>query len=275
MQFRLHPEELLLLALKHPFHGNAGPLGDDFRDILGRHGLRHDRVLDCSLPGRQLINLFLRRGDLAVAQFGHFAVIARPFGRLRLNLIVVDLLTGRLQPVDDLFLFVPSRHQGRTFLLEVLQLRFDLLHLDPDAFAANGLPLDLELADPAVKIGDGLRDGIHLQAQLGGRLIDEINRLIRKETARNVSVAEIDGSDERIVLNLDLVMVLVFLLEAAEDRDRLCRRRFVDRHDLEPPLQGLVGLEVFLVLIQRRGADGPQFTPGQGRLKDVGGIHGA
>ena len=46
-------------------------------------------------------------------------------------------------------------------------------------------------------------------------------------------------------------------------------------HHLEPPLQGLVGLEVFLVFVQRGGADGAELAAGQGRLQDVGRVHRA
>ena len=39
--------------------------------------------------------------------------------------------------------------------------------------------------------------------------------------------------------------------------------------------EGLVLLEVLLILVERRRTDGTQFATCQGRLEDVGGVHGA
>ena len=51
-------------------------------------------------------------------------------------------------------------------------------------------------------------------------------------------------------------------------------RRLGDEHHLEPALQGLVLLEVLLVLVQRRRADGAELAAREGRLQDVGRVHG-
>ena len=69
------------------------------------------------------------------------------------------------------------------------------------------------------------------------------------------------------------MVVLVTLLQAAEDRNGVLLRRFIDHHFLETPFESLVLLEIFLKLVERRGADGPQFAPGEGRFEDVRGIH--
>ena len=69
------------------------------------------------------------------------------------------------------------------------------------------------------------------------------------------------------------MVVLVTLLQAAEDRNGILLCRFVDHHLLETPFEGLVLLEIFLELVERRGADGPQFAPRKGRFEDVRGIH--
>ena len=46
-------------------------------------------------------------------------------------------------------------------------------------------------------------------------------------------------------------------------------------HDnLETTFQCLVFLEIFLVFIERRGTDGPQFSSCQSRFQNIGGIHG-
>ena len=84
---------------------------------------------------------------------------------------------------------------------------------------------------------------------------------------------EVHRRDQGVVLDPDLVVVLVALLQATQDRDGLRRRRLVHHHHLEPPLQGLVGLEILLVLVQGGGADRAELATRQGRLQDVGRIH--
>ena len=86
---------------------------------------------------------------------------------------------------------------------------------------------------------------------------------------------EVHSRNQSVVLDAHLVVVLVTLLQASQDRDGFRGRRLVDHDHLEPPLQGLVGLEVLLVFVQRGGADGAELAAGQGRLQDVGRVHRA
>ena len=51
--------------------------------------------------------------------------------------------------------------------------------------------------------------------------------------------------------------------------------RLVHHHGLETALQRLVFLDVLLVLLQRGGANGVQLAARQGRLEQVGRVHGA
>ena len=69
------------------------------------------------------------------------------------------------------------------------------------------------------------------------------------------------------------MVVLVALLQAAEDRDGILLRRLIDHDLLETALEGLVLLEVLLELVERRGSDRPQLAAGECRLEDVCGIH--
>ena len=71
------------------------------------------------------------------------------------------------------------------------------------------------------------------------------------------------------------MVVLVTLLQAAQNRDGFRGRRLVHHDHLEAAFQGLVGLEVFLVLVQRGGADGAELATRKGRFEDVGRVHGA
>ena len=70
-------------------------------------------------------------------------------------------------------------------------------------------------------------------------------------------------------------MSLVFVLEAAQDRDGILDRRLVDVDRLEAASQRRVLLDVLFVFVERGGADAVQFAARQRRLEQVRGVHGA
>ena len=69
------------------------------------------------------------------------------------------------------------------------------------------------------------------------------------------------------------MVVLVALLQSAEDRDSRELVRLVYHYGLEAALQSLVLLEVFLVLVERSGTDAAQLAARKCRLEDVGSVH--
>ena len=71
------------------------------------------------------------------------------------------------------------------------------------------------------------------------------------------------------------MVVLVALLDASQDADGVHLVGLVHHHGLESALQGLVLLEILLILVERGGTDGSQFATRQGRFQNVGGIHGS
>ena len=88
-------------------------------------------------------------------------------------------------------------------------------------------------------------------------------------------MAEVHCRDKRIILDTHVVVVLIALLKAPEDRDGLGGGRLVDHHFLETALQCLVLLKVLLVLVEGSATDGAKFAAGERRLEDVGRIHRA
>ena len=163
VQLGLHAQQLLLLALEHPLHGNTRPLRHDLGDVLRSNRLGNNRFLDGGSLRGEVVDGLLRRDHLAVAELRDLAVVARTLGRGRLDLVVLHLLAGRLQPGEDVLLLVPALHQLVALRIQLLQLGFQFLHLQGHALALDGLLLDLLLADGAVQVVDGLRHGVHLQ----------------------------------------------------------------------------------------------------------------
>src|SRR5438067_2465104 len=68
-------------------------------------------------------------------------------------------------------------------------------------------------------------------------------------------------------------MHFVALFQPAKDRDRVLDRRLADVPRLEAALQRGVLLDVLLLFVERRGADGAQLAAGQGRLEHVRRVH--
>ena len=70
-------------------------------------------------------------------------------------------------------------------------------------------------------------------------------------------------------------MLLVPVLQPAQNRDRVLDARFVDIDRLEAPGERRVLLDVLLVFVERRRPDAMQLAARQRRLEQVRGVHGA
>ncbi len=64
----------------------------------------------------------------------------------------------------------------------------------------------------------------------------------------------------------------VFFAQTTQDGDGVFHRRLAYEHRLESPLQRGILLDVFAILVERRGANRTQFAAGQRRLQHVGSI---
>ncbi len=137
------------------------------------------------------------------------------------------------------------------------------------------LLLDLELNDAALEAIERLGLGVDLHADARRGLIDQVDGLVRQLAIGDVAVRERGRGHDRRIGDLDLVVHLVALLQAAQYRDRVLHRRLIDQHGLEAPFQRGILLDVLAVLIQRGGAHAVQFAARQRGLEHVAGIHRA
>ena len=217
VKFILDTEQLLLLALEHLCHRDTRPLGHDFGDVLRGDRLGNDRILDGCLPCRKLVDSLLSLGQTPVSYFRNLAVVAGPLRSRSLNLVILHLLAGFLEPGQYILLVVPLLHQSFPDSQFVGQFLLNLLGLQGRSLSLDCLLLDFELADVAVQFCDRLRNRIHLQTQLGCSLIDQVDRFVRQETAGYVPVGQVHCRNQGVILDAHPVMVLVFLLQAPED----------------------------------------------------------
>ena len=119
----------------------------------------------------------------------------------------------------------------------------------------------------------GLEFDLHLQPR--GRLVDEVDGLVGQEAVGDVAVRQRGGRHQRRVGDAHAVVLLVLLLQAAQDGDGVLHRRLGDEDGLEAPRQGGILLDVLAVLVERGGADAMQLAARQRGLEQVARIHGA
>src|SRR5436190_4903058 len=270
----LHVEELLELALDQPLHGNAAPARDDLGDVLLVDFLLEElQILLYRGEGRRISReLLLEFWKVAVSEPSDPLEIAGPLRLLLLEPERFDLLAR----LDDLgkrgALPLPVRLEARELGLGLGDLLLDeaaarlprgvLLPLQPEA-------LDLELAPLPLERVDLDRHAVELDPEPGGRLVDQVDRLVRELPVGEIALRHDRGRDERGVLDLHLVEILVALAKTPEDRDRLLHGRLRDQDRLEAPLQRGVLLDSLPILVEGRRADAVELSSGERRLQEI------
>ncbi len=273
VQALLHVDELLDLALQQAADRDARPAGHDLGDVLGGdlllEVLRLRRV--GALAGLGLAQLLLEVGDLAVAQARRASRSAARSAWASSRCAVSSRSRIALTPWMASFLGLPlGLHRGR-LLGQLGQLALERVAArDGRVVLLLGQrgQLDLQLHDAAVDLVDLGRHAVDLDAQPGGRLVDQVDRLVGQEAVGDVAVRERRGGDDRVVADRDAVVVLVALLEAAEDRDRVLDAGLAHEHGLEAALERGVLLDVLAVLVERGRAHRAQLAAGEHRLEE-------
>ena len=180
-------------------------------------------------------------------------------------------LHGGLLGLPDLFEVGELALEPGQRLLELLEALLRGLIL----LLLERLALHLELDDAPLEAVHLLGLGVDLHADARGRLVDQVDRLVRELAVGDVAVRERRRGDDRGIGDLHLVVDRVALLEAAQDRDRVLDRGLAHEHGLEAPLERGVLLDVLAVLVERGRADAVQLAAGQRGLQHVAGVHRA
>ena len=178
----------------------------------------------------------------------------------------------------DLFLFtlLPPLAQNcvelffRVFLCVPERSRFfKILRLDrtfffqPDTF--NFL-LDLfNIGWARHRIDAGARPGF----------IHDVDGLVRKKAAGDVTIRKSDRGLERFIGEFCLVVRLIFRTQTFQNLDCFIHRGRIDFYRLEAAFERGVLLDVFTVLVHGRCADTLKFSATQGGFDDVRSIHRA
>ena len=222
------------------------------------------------------VELTLELGDAPVLQFRHALQITGAACGLELQARLFERFLDVRGALHRRFLRFPD-------LLEVGKLTPQLADLVFQRRQAllrgliglllQRLTFDLQLHQAAVEAIHLLGHGVDLHADLRAGLVDQVDRLVRQLAVGDVAVRQGGRGDDRRVGDLDPVMHLVPLFQAAQDRDRVLDGRLVDQHLLETPFQCRVLLDVLAVFVQCGGADAVQLTARQCRLEHIAGVH--
>ena len=172
--------------------------------------------------------VLLELDQLAVADLGRALEVALALGALELGAAALLALLLDLAHVGDRLLFSFSQ---RAFMARApWSRRFgDLVAAPSSRSFAGGVALllaaprclDLELDAPALDLVELLGHRVDLYAHPAGRLVDEVDGLVRQEAVGDVAVRQRRRGDDRRVLDAHAVVHLVALLQAAQDRDRV------------------------------------------------------
>ena len=111
--------------------------------------------------------------------------------------------------------------------------------------------------------------GAGAQPDPGARLVDQVDRLVRKVAVGEIAVRQLDRREQRLVRVAHLVVGLVAVLQPAQNLDRVGDARLGHEDRLEAAGERRVLLDVAPVLLQRGGADDMHLAAGQGRLEHV------
>ena len=273
----LKVQQLLAFALHHARNGYSRPAAHNLGYVVGCHLLAYHGV--AALRRLQLVlylsYVLFESLQSAVAYLSHKLVVALALGALSLELQLLHLLLVLLNLVHQALLALPFSAERLLLVAQFGDVLVELLYLLGVVLALDSLALNLELLQSARNLVELLGHRVALHAQLCSRLVHKVDGLVGQESVGDVTLRKLHGSYAGVVLYTHLVVVLVALLQSAEDRDSRELVRLVDHYGLETTLESLVLLEVFLVLVERSGTDAAQLAARKCRLEDVGSVHGA
>ena len=112
-----------------------------------------------------------------------------------------------------------------------------------------------------------------LQTLVGAGLVDDVDGLVRHVPIIDVARSQLSRCTQGFVTVFDVVMLLEARLEPLENADGVLYRRLDHVDLLEASRQRAVFLEDAAEFLEGGGTDAANFTRGQHRLEQIGGIH--
>ena len=222
--------------------------------------------LHLRLLGRKL---FLQLGELAVLKLCGLVQVIGLLCRLNFVVRILNFLPD-LGELRDTCLFVLPLCLGlgkRCLLLGKLFLDgLESLFREVVGLLPERRRLDFELHTAAVHLIELRRQRIELGLNHCAGFIDQIDCLVGQEAVGDIAVREHGRADQRAVLNLHMVVVLIALFQAAENRNRILYGRLIHENRLETPLERRILFNVLSVLVKGRRTDAVELAARKHRL---------
>ena len=137
------------------------------------------------------------------------------------------------------------------------------------------LLLRLHLLQFILLVGDFLRHLALADADVRTSLVKGVDGLVGELSVRDISLGERHASLQSLVGVSHMVVMLISATYISEDLQCLLLCGRFHENLLESTFQSPVFLNAVAVFVQRGGTDTLNNSPGEGRLHDIGGIHGA
>jgi len=247
--------------------------------LIGDFFVEETAVLLQLLQTSVLLSEFLLQlRDGPVAQLGNGFEVAGAFGDFLLALGLFDLSVDAAYRLYHLFFGLPLGLFRADVFLQVGHFALDGIAPFPAGgvlFLLERQVLDFELAQAPFHHVNLVRHTVDLDAQAGGRFVNQVNGFIREKTAGYVTVAQRCRCDESGVLNTHAVVHFVLFLDAAQYGDGAFDVRLPHEHRLKPAFECGVFLDVFAVFVKSGRSDAMQLAPRKGGFQHVRGVYGA
>ncbi|MNS52490.1 hypothetical protein D3C72_852070 [compost metagenome] len=273
-----HAQQLVALAFQHLVDRNARPAGNDMGDVIGRDNFLNHRTDTAAVAGFRRSQFLFEAGNDAIGQLASALELAVALGNRQ-------FVAGFVQPllqvcgVAELLLFrLPAGRQRICLFFRIGQLVLELLEAVGGGLVRlllQGFAFDLQLNDAAVQFVQFFRLGIHLHAKTRSGFVHQVDCLIRQEPVGDVAVGKRRSCNKGGIRDTNLVVLFVFFLQPAQDRDRVLNGRLIHQHRLETAGKGRILFHMLAIFIERGGADAVQLTAGKGGLQEVGRVHRA
>ena len=268
-QHFFHAQNAFSLVTQHLAHRNTGPVRDDFGHhvrvniythqwLVALGGLEGSR---CGLDGLCQCAEFVWRCIILFCQL--------PCSPRRQQQVGSGLLSAP-DAAQGLSLG-GQRHQqaiNRGKARGVHRLLVVLITLQATLFTLQRLPLALFVFQ---HIGLGALQNL----DPGTGRVQQIHGLVGQLPARDVAAGQLGGSHDGIVAHDNVVDVLVFFFQSAQDQDSRREVRLVQLDQLKAPGERSVFFKVFFVFSPGGGGNGPQLTARQRRLEQIGRVRTA
>ena len=251
MQLFFEVQQLFALALQHSRYGNTRPTAHHLCNVVGRNLFANHAF--AALRGLQLLlnvlDVVVKLFQFAIPNLGHTFVIALAFCPIGLVVQAFNLqfvLLNLVYQCPFAFPFGPER-----FLLfaQFGNVFVQLRHLGLIVFALNGLSFNLQLFKSAGYFVQFFGHRVAFHSQFRGRLVHQVDGFVGQKTVGDVAFRQLYGGNTSIVLYAHLVMVLITLLNTAQNGDGAKLIGFVYHHRLKAAFQCFVFFKVLLILV--------------------------